>query len=431
MNIQTILAREILDSRGNPTVEADVILENGLVGRSSVPSGASTGQFEAVELRDKSNNRYLGKGVLQAIENIRSIIAPALTHQPVHDQTHLDNRLCELDGTPNKARLGANAMLAVSLAIARASALANQRPLYLNLFEALQTTAPSTSLHLPLPLMNILNGGAHADNGLNFQEFMIAPIGASDFPTAVRMGSEIFHALKSILQKQGLQTAVGYEGGFAPVLRSHRHALDLISNAVHQAGYTLGKDIVLALDVAASEFFDGTLYQLTSENKALNADELIAYYQALLKDYPIYSIEDGLDQADWTGWGALTAKMGADIQLVGDDIFVTHTHLLQKGIEQHVANAILIKPNQVGTLTETIEAIKLAQQHSYEPIVSHRSGETEDTFIADLAVATGCRQIKTGSLSRTDRVAKYNQLLRIYDEAKLPFTSIPKNMEPK
>lgn len=421
MNITHITAREILDSRGNPTLEAEVTVENGMIGRASVPSGASTGRFEAVELRDKDPKRYQGKGVLQAVKHIRENIAPALLHQPVEEQTQIDALLCELDGTENKSKLGANSILAVSLAVARAHALVNQLPLYLNLKRESQ-------LAMPLPLMNILNGGVHADNGLEIQEFMISPIGASDFPHAIQMGAEIFHTLKAILKQHHLQTGVGDEGGFAPLLQSHRQALDLISEAVHKAGYTLGKDIVFALDAAASEFFNGSHYQLHSENKTFTSDDLINYYQALIQDYPIRSIEDGLDQSDWMGWKSLTAAVGEKVQLVGDDIFVTHTHLLQQGIDEHIANAILIKPNQVGTLTETIEAIKLAQENGYEPIMSHRSGETEDTFIADLAVATGCKQIKTGSLCRTDRVAKYNQLLRIYDAAKLTYTTLPSRM---
>lgn len=421
MNIAQITAREILDSRGNPTVEADVILENGVLGRASVPSGASTGRLEAVECRDNDPQRYGGRGVLKAIAHIHDIIAPALIEHPVSEQSQIDTLLCELDGTPNKSHLGANAILAVSLAVARAGAAAQHIPLY----QHLQGDLP---IALPIPLMNILNGGAHADNGLDIQEFMIAPIGAPDFPMAIQMGAEIFHTLKSILKQKSLLTSVGDEGGFAPILSSHRQALDLISEAVHQAGFELGQDIVFALDVAASELFDGKHYQLHSEKTQLTSDDFVSYYEALIQNYPITSIEDGLDQSDWAGWKTLTERLGHRIQLIGDDLFVTHTHLLQQGIDKHIANAILIKPNQVGTLTETIQAIDLAHQYHYEPVMSHRSGETEDTFIADLAVATGCKQIKTGSLCRTDRVAKYNQLLRIYDHAKLPYTSLPKKL---
>ncbi|MCX7114814.1 MAG: phosphopyruvate hydratase [Gammaproteobacteria bacterium] len=417
--IKHIIGREILDSRGNPTLEADVILDNDMLARASVPSGASTGQYEAVEYRDHDMHRYAGKGVLKAVHHINTLIAPALIGQAVDQQDHIDAMLCELDGTPNKSHLGANALLAVSLATARAHALASNRPLFLSL----NTGEP---MCLPVPLMNIINGGAHADNQVDIQEFMIVPIGAESFPHALQMGAEIFHTLKSILKQQGLTTAVGDEGGFAPSLESNHQALDLIGEAVIKAGYALNKDIVFALDVAASELFNGTHYELAS--KPLSADMLIDYYQTLIHQYPIKSIEDGLDQSDWEGWKTLTQRLGQHVQLVGDDLFVTHTHLLEKGIQQHTANAILIKPNQVGTLTETMQAIHLAQAHGYETVMSHRSGETEDTFIADLAVATGCHQIKTGSLCRTDRIAKYNQLLRIHELSALPYATKNKNM---
>lgn len=418
--IKNIIAREILDSRGNPTVETDVLLDNGIIGRASVPSGASTGEREAVELRDHDHNRFCGKGVLNACYNIHTIIRPAFIGKEVSDQKKIDQDLCELDGTPYKTRLGANAILAVSLAVARANALALGEPL----FSTLNDGQPRC---LPLPLMNVINGGAHADNNMDIQEFMIVPIGAPSFKDAIQMGTEVFHTLKSILKKQGLETAVGDEGGFAPSLKSHHAALDLLSEAVITSGYHLNKDFIFALDVAASELFEGTHYHLRSENKILSSEELIAYYQSLVQTYPIKSIEDGLDQSDWSGWQLLTKVLGNDIQLVGDDLFVTNTNLLARGIEQHAANAILIKPNQIGTLTETKQAIELAQKNDFETIMSHRSGETEDTFIADLAVATGCHQIKTGSLSRTDRIAKYNQLLRIDEIGQFPYaTSIKK-----
>ena len=416
MRIVSIKGREIIDSRGNPTVEADVLLDNGLMGRASVPSGASTGQLEAHELRDGDKARFGGKGVLKAVAHINQDIQHALQQMSVEDQAALDARLCELDGTENKSRLGANAILAVSLASARASALSQNKPL----FEALNQAEAMT---LPVPMMNVLNGGAHADNNVDIQEFMIMPVGAKDFPMAIQMGAEIFQVLKSVLRAKGLGTSVGDEGGFAPNLRSNREALDLLSEAVEQAGYKLKEDIVFALDVAASELCTDGVYDLKSENLKLTSQELVAYYETLVAHYPIVSIEDGLDEADWEGWKYMTDTLGDVTQLVGDDLFVTNAEILLKGIEGSVANAVLIKPNQIGTLTETRETIRLAKAHGYRCVLSHRSGETEDTFIADLAVATGAGQIKTGSLCRTDRVAKYNQLLRIHEMHALPYAT--------
>ena len=414
MRIISIKGREILDSRGNPTVEADVLLENGIMGRASVPSGASTGSREACELRDHDSRRYAGRGVLRAVDHINHEINQALYHFSVVEQEQIDARLCALDGTDNKSRLGANAILAVSLAAARAHAHAAQLPLFAALNQ-------DETMMMPVPLMNVLNGGAHADNNVDIQEFMIMPIGAPDFPTALQMGAEVFHVLKSVLKKQGLHTAVGDEGGFAPNLNSNRQALDILSEAVALSGFQLGHDIVFALDVAASELFKEGAYYLASENKKLNHHELIQYYADLIMDYPIVSIEDGLDESDWQGWQQLTRRLGDEIQLVGDDIFVTNPRIIAKGIVEKTANAVLIKPNQIGTLTETRQAIELAHSNQYRCVMSHRSGETEDTFIADLAVATGCLQIKTGSLCRTDRVAKYNQLLRIHEATSLPY----------
>ncbi|MDF1646641.1 MAG: phosphopyruvate hydratase [Legionellaceae bacterium] len=416
MRIVSIKGREILDSRGNPTVEADVILDNGVLGRASVPSGASTGQLEACELRDGDKSRFGGKGVLDAVEHINQDIQHALQQVSVDDQEVLDQRLCELDGTENKSRLGANAILAVSLASARASALTQEKPL----FEALNQAETMT---LPVPMMNVLNGGAHADNNVDIQEFMIMPVGAKDFPTAIQMGAEIFQGLKTVLRAKGLNTAVGDEGGFAPDLRSNREALDLLSEAVEQSGYQLQKDIVFALDVAASELFADGIYDLKSESLKLTSHDLVDYYATLVESYPIVSIEDGLDEADWQGWKHMTNRLGSVAQLVGDDLFVTNPRILAEGIEASVANAVLIKPNQIGTLTETRETIRLAKAHGYRCVLSHRSGETEDAFIADLAVATGAGQIKTGSLCRTDRVAKYNQLLRIHEMQSLPYAT--------
>ena len=416
MRIVSIKGREILDSRGNPTVEADVILDDGVMGRASVPSGASTGQLEACELRDGDKARFAGKGVLKAVEHVNQDIQHALQQTSVEDQAALDARLCEVDGTENKSRLGANAILAVSLAAARASAKAQKK----HLFEALNQAETMT---LPVPMMNVLNGGAHADNNVDIQEFMIMPVGAKDFPTAIQMGTEIFQVLKTVLRKKGLNTAVGDEGGFAPNLRSNREALDLLSEAVDVAGYRLKEDIVFALDVAASELFSDGLYHLASEDLKLTSQDLVAYYSTLLEHYPIVSIEDGLDEADWDGWKHMTEALGNKIQLVGDDLFVTNPRILSRGIDASVANAVLIKLNQIGTLTETRETIRLAKAHGYRCVLSHRSGETEDAFIADLAVATGAGQIKTGSMCRTDRVAKYNQLLRIHEMKSLPYAT--------
>ncbi len=416
MYITSIKGREILDSRGNPTVEADVIFNNGACGRASVPSGASTGSREACELRDGDSHRYAGKGVCKAVASINGEINQALGNTSVSSQADLDARLCALDGTENKSRLGANALLAVSLAFARADANARNLPL----FEALHQDGPMV---MPVPMMNVLNGGAHADNNVDIQEFMIMPVGAPDFPTALQMGAETFHVLKSVLKQKGLNTAIGDEGGFAPDLKSNQHALDMLMEAVELAGFKLGSDIVLTLDVAASELFRDGLYHLDSEGKRFTSAELIEYYAHLIKNNPIVSIEDGLDESDWAGWKLMTERLGSTVQLVGDDLFVTNAQILAKGIENHIANAVLIKPNQIGTLTETRQTIALAQRNGYRCIMSHRSGETEDTFIADLAVATACGQIKTGSLCRTDRVAKYNQLLRIQAQASLPYAT--------
>lgn len=416
MQITKIQAREILDSRGNPTVEADVILKNGTQGRASVPSGASTGSREAHELRDNDKGRYYGKGVQQAVSHINHEINQALHHFSVEDQEALDHQLCQLDATENKAHLGANAILAVSLAAARARANEHNLPLYLALNQG-------EKMCMPVPMMNVLNGGAHADNNVDIQEFMIMPAGATDFPTALQMGAEVFHGLKSVLKKQGLNTAVGDEGGFAPDIKSNYQALDMLCEAIETAGFKLGDEIVLALDVAASELYDQNqkMYHMASENQQFTSMQLIDYYANLISNYPIVSIEDGLDEKDWSGWKHLTTQLGDKIQLVGDDVFVTNPKILQEGITQKIGNAILIKVNQIGTLSETRQTMKLAYQNGYRCVMSHRSGETEDTFIADLAVATGCGQIKTGSLCRTDRIAKYNQLLRINEIAALPY----------
>ena len=419
MYIKKIHAREILDSRGNPTVEAEVHLNDGTIGCASVPSGASTGSREACELRDNDSSRYQGKGVQTAVAHVNKTINQALATCSVEDQEFIDNTLCSLDGTENKSALGANALLAVSLASARARANALKIPLF-------QALNQGQTMSMPVPMMNVLNGGAHADNNVDFQEFMIMPVGAPDFPTALRMGVETFHVLKSVLKKQGLNTAVGDEGGFAPNIQSNRQALDLLSEAVEKAGFILGQDIVFALDVAASEIYNQGMYRIESEKKQLNSEELIEYYTQLVTHYPIVSIEDGLDEKDWAGWIELNQRLGHQIQLVGDDLFVTNSKILQEGIEQHVANSILIKLNQIGTLTETRQAIKLAQSNQYRCVISHRSGETEDSFIADLTVATGCGQIKTGSLCRTDRIAKYNQLLRINELVTLPYAGTKK-----
>lgn len=410
-HIEKVVAREILDSRGNPTVEADIYATGGIVARASVPSGASTGSREACELRDKDTTRYAGKGVLKAVTNVNTLIHDALVGCSLESQQAVDDILLKLDGTADKTHLGANAILAVSLAFARARAQAMQQSLVESLAGAF-----ARKPRMPLPLMNVLNGGAHADNNVDIQEFMLMPVGADSMAKAIQMGTEVFHQLKAILQKHGLNTAVGDEGGFAPSLRCNQEALDLLCEAVQKAGYQLKKDFLFALDVAASEFYKEGVYHLASENRSLDASGMIDWYQLLCDQYPIASIEDGLDESDWDGWYALTNTLGRRIQLVGDDLFVTNPSILSKGIKQGVANAILIKLNQIGTLTETIETINLAERFAYGTIISHRSGETEDSFIADLAVASGAGQIKTGSLCRTDRMAKYNQLLRIAEQ---------------
>ncbi|MGH7680109.1 MAG: phosphopyruvate hydratase [Gemmatimonadaceae bacterium] len=408
--IDRITAREILDSRGNPTVEADVILASGVMGRAAVPSGASTGEHEAVELRDGDAQRYLAKGVRQAVQNIEETIGPALTGFDAADQLGIDTAMLELDGTPNKAHLGANAILAVSLACARAAAQTQGVPLFRYLGGPLSRT-------LPVPMMNIINGGAHATNTVDFQEFMIVPVGAESFSEALRMGAETFHALKKVLVKRKLATGVGDEGGFAPDLRNDEEAITVILEAIDAAGYAAGKEIALALDCAASELYKDGMYQFKKSGAGkLDSDGMVALYKKWIDEYPIVSIEDGLAENDWEGWARLTAEIGERCQLVGDDLFCTNTERLARGIESSVANAILIKVNQIGTLSETLEAIDMARAAGYLSVISHRSGETEDTFIADLAVGCGAGQIKTGSASRTDRVAKYNQLLRIEEQ---------------
>ncbi len=402
--------REIIDSRGNPTVEAEVVLASGARGQAAVPSGASTGEHEAVELRDGDAKRYLGKGVLEAVKNVNEIIGPRLEGLAAQDQIAVDAEMMEIDGTPNKSKLGANAILAVSLAVARAAAEECGLPLYRYL------GGPMARI-LPVPMMNILNGGAHSSNNVDAQEFMVSPIGADNFEDGLRMGIEVFHALKKVLAKKGLSTAVGDEGGFAPMLPSNEAALDAVMDAIRAAGYEPGKDLAICLDVAASELYDKGEYVFKKGDKSRrSAEAMIELYQGWVDKYPIVSIEDGLAEDDWEGWGKLTEALGDRIQLVGDDIFVTNVDRLGRGIEESVANAVLVKVNQIGTLTETLQCIELAKSSSYGVIISHRSGETEDTFIADLAVATGAGQIKTGSASRTDRVAKYNQLLRIAEE---------------
>ncbi len=408
--IEDVYAREILDSRGNPTVEVEVLLEDGSFGRADVPSGASTGEKEAVELRDGDKSRYLGKGVLKAVQNVNEIIAEEIIGLEATDQPEIDRLLIELDGTPNKSKLGANAILGVSIAVAKAAAESVGLPLF-------QYLGGVNAKVLPVPMMNILNGGKHADNNVDVQEFMISPAGACCFKEALRMGSEVFHNLKSVLKSKGYSTAVGDEGGFAPDLKSNQEALDLIVQAIEKAGYKPGEDIFICLDPAASEFYDKEKkrYILASEGKELTGEEMIDYYAKWIEKYPIISLEDGLDENDWDNWKLLTEKLGDKVQLVGDDIFVTNTELLAKGIEMGVANSILIKLNQIGTVSETMDAIELAHKAGYTTVVSHRSGETEDTTIADLVVATNGGQIKTGSASRTDRIAKYNQLLRIED----------------
>lgn len=408
--IKQVSALEILDSRGNPTVECEIVLEGGIKARAASPSGASTGSREALELRDQDMQRYAGKGVQKAVAHVNTQINEALVTKDVQDQSELDQILIALDGTEHKSRLGANAMLAVSLAAAKVAAQVKQAPLYAHIAELF---GAANQFSMPVPMMNILNGGAHADNNIDIQEFMIQPVAATSFTEALRVGTEIFHCLKSLLKKQGMNTALGDEGGFAPDLPSNKAALDILSQAVEQAGYVLGKDITFALDCAATEFYDEGLYHLTSEAKALDQEAFCNYLAQLCTDYPIVSVEDGMAESDWTGWELLTQKLGERIQLVGDDLFVTNTKILQQGIDKHIANAILVKFNQIGTLTETLDAIRMAKKNGYTAIISHRSGETEDTTIADLAVGTAAGQIKTGSVSRSDRTAKYNRLLRI------------------
>jgi len=407
--IAKVHAREILDSRGNPTLEADVTLSDGSFGRAMVPSGASTGTKEAVELRDGDKTRYLGKGVRKAVENVNTTIASALTGLDAADQAALDKRLIDLDGTENKGRLGANALLAVSMANAHAVAASKKMPLW-------QHLANGRDVVLPVPMMNIINGGAHADNNVDMQEFMVLPVGMGSFAESLRAGTEVFHALKSVLKGRGLSTAVGDEGGFAPDLRSNEEALETILEAIGKAGYKAGEDILLGLDVASSEFFENGKYNLTGEGKRLTSEQFVDFLANWCTQYPIITIEDGMSEHDWAGWKLLTQRLGEKVQLVGDDLFVTNPRIFKEGIEQGVANAILIKVNQIGTLTETLEAIAMADKAGYAAIVSHRSGETEDTTIADIAVATTATQIKTGSLCRSDRVAKYNQLLRIEEQ---------------
>ena len=407
--ITDINAREVLDSRGNPTIEVDVTLDCGAFGRAMVPSGASTGTREALELRDKESERYNGKGVITAVKNVQDVIAPAVTSMDAADQESLDQRMIELDGTPNKSTLGANAILGVSMAAARAAAEAHGLPLYRYL-------GGINARYLPVPMMNVINGGAHAANTLDIQEFMIVPVGAESIVQAVRMGAETFQSVRNTLKEKGLNTAVGDEGGFAPDLKANEEAITLIIRAIEAAGYTSGKDISIALDSAASEFHEDGKYLLKSEEKTLTSDEMVSYYEELTGKYPIISIEDGLAEGDWDGWKQMTDRMGESIQIVGDDIFVTNPGIFAEGIEKGIANAILIKLNQIGTVTETLDAIEMAKQSGYGTVISHRSGETEDTFIADLAVGVNACQIKTGSMSRTDRVAKYNQLIRIEEE---------------
>lgn len=409
--ITDVYAREVLDSRGNPTIEVEVETESGCFGRAIVPSGASTGEYEAVELRDKDEKRFLGKGVTKAVNNVNEVIAPEIIGYDVTKQIVIDKLLCKIDSTPNKSRLGANAILGVSLAVAKAAANFYNMSLY-EYFGGIHAHT------LPTPMINILNGGSHADWCIDFQEIMIVPVAAETFKQAVQMSSEVFHHLKTVLKEQGLNTAVGDEGGYAPKLCSNEDALASVVKAIRSAGYVPGKDFKLALDIAASEFYDEKTkkYNLVSEKKKLSSKELVSYYKDLCKKYPIISIEDGLDENDWDGWKVLTKELGSSIQLVGDDLFVTNTKRLKKGIDEGVANAILVKINQIGTLTETFAAVEMAKKAGYAAIISHRSGESEDTTIADIAVALNAGQIKTGSMSRTDRIAKYNQLLRIEDE---------------
>lgn len=406
--ITDVYAREIMDSRGNPTVEVEVYLEDGTIGRAAVPSGASTGQFEAVELRDSESPRYLGKGVLQAVANVNDIIGPAILGFDASEQVAIDGVMIELDGTPNKAKLGANAILGVSMAVARAAAESYDLPLF-------QYLGGTNAKELPVPMMNILNGGAHADNNVDIQEFMIMPIGASSFMEALRYCVEVYHTLKGVLKAKGLATGVGDEGGFAPNLGSNEEALQVITEAIEKAGLVVGKDIVFAIDAASSEFYKDGKYHLAGEGKVKTAAEMVEYYAELCEKYPIYSIEDGLAEEDWEGWKLLTERLGKTVQLVGDDLFVTNTERLSRGIKEDTANAILIKVNQIGTLTETFDAIEMAKRAGYTAVISHRSGETEDSTIADIAVAVNAGQIKTGAPARSERVAKYNQLLRIED----------------
>lgn len=407
--IYSVHAREVLDSRANPTVEVEVVTEDGGFGRAIVPSGASTGAYEAVELRDNEKHRYMGKGVSKAVHNVNNVIAPNLYEYDVFDQVGIDEMMIELDGTDNKGKLGANAILGVSMAVARAAADELNLPLY-------QYLGGVGARVMPIPMMNILNGGKHADNNVDIQEFMILPVGAPSFKEALRMGSEVYHHLKKVLQGKGLSTGVGDEGGFAPNLHSNEEAFQVIVEAIEEAGYTPGKDVVLGIDVAASEIYEDGKYYFKGEDRKLSSIEVIDFYEEMISKYPIVSIEDGLSEDDWEGWKLMTARLGKKIQIVGDDLFVTNVKRLQKGIEENAANAILIKLNQIGTITETLSAIELAKINGYKVVISHRSGETEDSTIADLAVAVNSRQIKTGAPARTDRVAKYNQLLRIEDE---------------
>ncbi|MDP5275840.1 phosphopyruvate hydratase [Chengkuizengella axinellae] len=407
--ISDLYAREVLDSRGNPTVEVEVYLESGALGTAIVPSGASTGAYEAVELRDGDKSRYLGKGVTKAVDNVNEIIAPELIGWDALDQLGIDKKMIALDGTPNKAKLGANAILAVSMAVARASALALDLPLYAYL-------GGFNAKTLPVPMMNIVNGGEHADNNVDIQEFMVLPVGAPTFKEALRTGAEIFHALKKVLKDKGLNTAVGDEGGFAPNLGSNEEAITTIISAIEAAGYKAGEDVMIGMDIASTEFYRDGKYELSGEGKSFTSEEFVDYLAGLVEKYPIISIEDGLAEDDWDGWKLLTEKIGNKVQLVGDDLFVTNTERLSTGIEKSIGNSILVKVNQIGTLTETFDAIEMAKRAGYTAVISHRSGESEDTTIADIAVATNAGQIKTGAPSRTDRVAKYNQLLRIEDE---------------
>ncbi|MBP2649572.1 MAG: eno 2 [Firmicutes bacterium] len=407
--ITDVYAREIMDSRGNPTVEVDVVLEDGTLGRAAVPSGASTGMYEAVELRDGDKSRYLGKGVLKAVENVNNIIAPELIGMDAIDQVGIDKVMIELDDTPNKAKLGANAILGVSMAVAKAAAASLGLSLY-------QYLGGFNAKQLPVPMMNILNGGQHADNNVDIQEFMVMPVGTTSFAEALRMGAEVYHSLKSVLKSRGLNTAIGDEGGFAPNLASNEEALTVIVEAIQKAGYKPGEQVALALDVASSEIYEDGKYNLAGEGIVKTAAEMVEYYETLVKKYPIISIEDGMAEDDWDGWSMLTNRLGGKIQLVGDDLFVTNTERLSRGIESKVANSILIKVNQIGTLTETFDTIEMAKRAGYTCVISHRSGETEDATIADIAVAVNAGQIKTGAPTRTDRIAKYNQLLRIEEE---------------